>query len=178
MISTSFIRAVLLLGLVPTLGCSPGPGYVTARWESLGTPIKVRVLRLSELHGGVVPGAYYRFEAALEGLSDWHEVMTFRHDDPVEIPKDQFRVINARLAYAFMGWMYAVTTDGGRTWSVWDAGVDLPDWKCCNYGLIRDVELNPSGAGLMRLQVIRGRPGEVPELSTADFGRHWKPRGG
>jgi hypothetical protein len=33
--------------------------------------------------------------------------------------------------------------------------------------------LEPNGAGKMFLRPIPGRPGEVPELVTADFGWHW-----
>ena len=72
-----------------------------------------------------------------------------------------------------MGWMYAVTTDGGVNWSVWSAKSDLPGWECCNYGLIQDVQFAPDGAGTMRLSVIDPRRGEVPELYTRDYGRSW-----
>jgi len=74
-----------------------------------------------------------------------------------------------------MGWMFAVTTDGGATWSVWDAKKDLPNWQCCNYGLIKDVRLDSKGTGVMILNPIPQRRGEVPELHTNDFGRHWNP---
>jgi hypothetical protein len=72
-----------------------------------------------------------------------------------------------------MGWKYAVTTDGGNHWQIWNAEKDLAGWRYANYELIQGVELEPNGAGKMFLRPIPGHPGEVPELVTADFGWHW-----
>lgn len=99
--------------------------------------------------------------------------MTFRHDDRVGIPKDQVRFVSNKIGYVYMGWMYAVTKDAGASWSVWDAKKDLANWQCCNYGLIRDVSIGFDGTGVMRLNPIPQRRGEVPELHTKDFGQHW-----
>jgi hypothetical protein len=100
------------------------------------------------------------------------EIMTLRHDDQVPIPVNQIEFVNERIGFVFMGWKYAVTTDGGDTWSVWDAKRDLPDWQCCNYGLISAVKVTTDGTGIMKLNPISGRQGEVPELKTKDWGRH------
>jgi len=99
--------------------------------------------------------------------------MVFRHDDPDPIPRDQIRFVNESIGNAFMGWMYAVTTDKGASWSVWDAQQDLPKWQCCNYRLVGDVKLEVDGTGAMRLNTIPGRSGEAPELHTNDYGKHW-----
>ncbi|HMG72320.1 MAG TPA: hypothetical protein VK582_02375 [Pyrinomonadaceae bacterium] len=119
-----------------------------------------------------VPGAYYSFEA-IDGSNHRVPIMTFRHDDPVPINKKGVVFLNGDIAYVFMGWMYAVTTDGGSSWQVWSADKDLPGWKCCNYDLIEDVHLASDGTGRMRLNPIPQRQGEVPELQTKDYGRHW-----
>ena len=63
-----------------------------------------------------------------------------------------------------MGWKFAATTDGGGSWSVWDAETDLPKWRCCNYKLIQDVHLEVTGKGTMTLKAIPDRSGEAPEL--------------
>ncbi len=106
-----------------------------------------------------------------------HEIMTFRHDDQVPIPLNQIEFVNERIGFVWMGWKYSVTTDGGDTWSVWDAAKDLSNWECCNYGLISAVEVAADGNGIMKLKPIRGRRGEVPELRTKDWGRHWSAMG-
>ena len=72
-----------------------------------------------------------------------------------------------------MGWKYAVTTDGGMHWHIWNAETDLAGWQCCNYSLIKEVHLEQNGGGTMILSPIPGRKGEAPELVTSDFGVHW-----
>jgi photosystem II stability/assembly factor-like uncharacterized protein len=149
----------------------PYMGGIAETWETSNQTFKVRVDRHPE-ENAFVGGAYYVFRSAPIGSNEWRGIMTFRHDDPVPVPRDQVRFVNDRVGYVFMGWMSAVTTDGGATWSVWSANKDLPN-KCCNYGLIKDMHLQPDGTGVMILDPIPKRPGEVPELKTKDYGRHW-----
>lgn len=146
---------------------------INERWETSNGTFNIRVTAYAEHNGGFVAGAYYVFECASSGSNRWRELMTFRHDDPVPIPREQVRFIGDRIGYVFMGWMYAVTTDGGLTWSIWTAKKDLPNWECCNYRLIRDVSVAKDGAGVMQLTPIQNRRGEVSELRTRDYGRHW-----
>jgi hypothetical protein len=151
----------------------PSIGEIAESWETTNQTFKVRVDRHAEKNGGFVPGAYYVFRSAPSASNDWREIMTFRHDDPNPIPRDQVRFVNDRVGYVFMGWMYAVTLDGGGTWSVWNADTELPKWECCPYGLIGDVNIEPDGTGTMILHPIPKRQGEVPRLHTKDFGQHW-----
>ena len=146
---------------------------ITDTFETTNSVVRIRVNRHSEKGPGFALGAYYVFQSATAASDNWDEIMTFRHDDPIEIPRNQIRFANDQLGYVFMGWMYAVTTDGGRNWTVWNAEQDLPGWDCCNYGLVEDVEIGADGAGKMKLHRIPGRQGEVPELNTQDYGRHW-----
>ena len=150
-----------------------GRGAVLEKWQTENKAIKIRVTSYEET-GANVNGAYYQFESAAPSSNDWHEIVIFRHDDQPKIPADQVRFVNDRIAYLFMGWMYAVTTDAGRSWSVWTAERDLPNWRCCNYRLIGDVAIANDGNGIMRLNPIQDRRGEVTQLRTNDYGRHWK----
>jgi len=151
---------------------SHGRGAVLEKWETENKIFRIRVTS-SEETGAYLNGAFYHFESAASGSNDWREIVTFRHDDRPQIPREQVRFVNDRIAYLFMGWVYAVTTDGGANWSVWNATGDLPNWQCCNYQLIRDVQLNTDGVGTMKLNPIAQRAGEVPQLHTRDYGRHW-----
>ena len=152
----------------------PHMGDTVESFETSNQTIRLRVDRHAEVGGfGPIAGAYYVFRSAPVGSDAWHDIMTFRHDDPNPIPRDQVRFLNERVAFVFMGWMYAVTVDRGATWSVWDARTNLPNWQCCNYRLITDVQLNADGIGTMTLHPIQDRRGEVPQLRTRDFGRHW-----
>lgn len=134
---------------------------------------RIRVTARGE-NGGIMAGAYYIFESAPLDAERWTQITTFRHDDPVPIPRDQLRFLRDDVAYVFMGWMYAVTTDGGQSWSLWQADRDLPHWQCCNYRLVEDVVLHKDGSGTMTLRLIPERSGEVPRLETRDFGVHWQ----
>lgn len=148
-------------------------GPVLEQWRADNKTFAIRVTAYAE-EGAYVNGAYYLFEAAATGSDRWREVVIFRHDDQPELPRDQVRFVNDKVGYLFMGWVYAVTTDGGVNWSVWDATKNLPNWQCCNYNLIRDVNVGEGGDGVMKLNPIQGRSGEVPELHTGDYGRHWR----
>jgi hypothetical protein len=174
------IIAIGVLGLAITIAfgyeflSKPHRGKkIIEAWETTNNTFKISVSAYAEEKGGFVGGAYYVFRSAAGDSNNWHEIMTVRHDDPVAIPRQQVRFVNNKIGYLFMGWQYGVTTDGGLTWSVWNAEKDLPGWQCCNYKLIQDIRIAPDGNGTMRLNPIPQRAGEVPELRTKDYGRHW-----
>src|ERR1043165_2671024 len=134
-------------------------GEIVESWETANQTFRVRIdLRPERASfAQVLAGAYYVFQSAPVGSNNWHEIMTFHHGDPVPIPREQVHFVNDRVGYIFMGWMYAVTTDGGATWSVWNAQNDLSHWQCCNYRLIKDVHLESDGTGIMTLNPIPQR---------------------
>jgi hypothetical protein len=171
--------ALVAIGLGSTWSCQTGYrkadlDSINELWIAGGKAFRIRVTAYAETGASFVAGAYYVFECAKDSERVWHPIMTFRHDDPIPIPREQMRFVNDQVGYVFMGWMYAVTTDAGSTWSVWSADKNLPNWQCCNYGLIRDVKLGDNGDGVMQLNPIKGRQGEVPELHTMDYGKHWE----
>lgn len=177
---SSKVRLIGLVFILASLisGCDflspPRPGKEAIEtWETKNPTFRIRVTAYPEENGGFVPGAYYVFQSSPARSNDWKEIMTFRRDDAVKIPREQIVFVNDNIGYIFMGWMYAITTDAGTTWSVWDAKKDLPDWECCNYVLIQKVDLAPNGVGTMTLTPITQRRGEVPKLFTKDYGRHW-----
>ena len=147
-------------------------GAVLEKWQTQNKTFKIGVTSYEE-KGANVNGAYYVFESGGVNTTAWREIVTFRHDDQPKIPADQVRFVNDQIGYFFIGWIYAVTTDSGVSWTVWDATKELPNWQCCNYRLIRDVQLSADGTGTMKLNPIPQRRGEVPELHTKDYGRHW-----
>lgn len=120
-----------------------------------------------------VPGAYYIFSSRRESQANWQEIMTFRHDDPIDVPKDNIQIVNEKVAVIFMGWKAAVTYDAGKNWNLWNAEKDIPNWKCCNYGLIEKINIDENGNGSMLLDPIPNR-NESKELYTSDFGKSWK----
>ena len=169
------ICLLLLVTMASLTRCTrPGPTERPSEVADIpGPTFTVRISAYPEKNGGFVAGAYYRFESPSSDRKDWVTVMQFRHDDPVPIPRENVKFLNSDTAFVFMGWKYAVTTDGGKHWHVWNAEKDLAGWSCCNYGLIQQLELSQNGNGKMILNTIPSRHGEVAELVTSDFGRHW-----
>jgi hypothetical protein len=165
-------RASSLLTLLLASGCGYPGGQVSAHQVPLG-PGDVRIVEREESGLLFVPGAYYVVESRTSASSRWRNVLTFRQDDQTGISERAVTVLNEQTAFVILGWMYAVTTDGGEHWTAWDAKVDLDGWQCCNFGLIQRVELMPDGTGVMHLKVIDPGRGEVPMLVTTDFGRTW-----
>jgi hypothetical protein len=141
--------------------------HVIDQWETTDGNIDIRVKAYAE-HGWGPSGAYYVFESSRHDSNQWGEIMTFRHDDPVPIPRDQIRFVNDSTAFVFMGWMYGVTTNGGASWSVWSAREHYPQY---NYALIESVQLESNGHGIMNLDISRSN--KIPDLITRDYGRHW-----
>lgn len=140
-------------------------------WETSNRVLKIRITSYAEENGGFVPGAYYVFEAVRLDSAKWQEVMTFRHDDPVPIPKDQVRFVNDQTAYFFMVYKYAITTDGAKTWFVRDIVTDLPDWQQ-HRPSIKDVRIASDGSGTMELTSSTNE--QARPLRTKDYGRHWE----
>lgn len=148
-------------------------------WESENTPFKIRVNKHIE-RGGFIPaataGAYYDFQSATANSDAWSEIMTFRHDDPIEIPRDKVHFADDKVASVFMGWMYAVTIDGGATWRIskmWDF---LPKDEKCLYGCIKGLRIDASGAGEARLNIIASPKDKLKILETNDFGKTWREK--
>ncbi len=154
--------------------CSPGPDrkHVLESFETPTAP-KIRVL-VHPQRAFLGGGPYFRFESQPPSSADWREVATFVHDSvPGPIPQQQIRRVTDEIAFFFIGWLCAVTADGGHSWAVWRADRDLPNWQCCNYGLIQDIIIREDGSGTMICAPLEGHAGEIPRLDTNDFGRTW-----
>lgn len=176
-------RGYWLAGIVILSGClvlsvsalrRTYKGEVFDQYELGNEGMKLRATAFHEKGLFVpVPGAFYTFESQSASEHAWREIVTFRHDDAIPITRHQMQTLDTGIAYFYIGWLYGVTTDRGRTWSIWDAARDLQGWKPVNYRLIEKVELGRDGGGRMLL-----RAGQLPyrELVTLDFGRTWRAR--
>ena len=150
----------------------PYKGPQFEMWQTENQSFQVRVDAFHEANGGFVPGAYFTFLSAPNGSNKWEKIMTFRHDDPIEIRKNQVRLVDDKVGFVFMGWMFASTNDAGKTWHTWDACKKAVTLKICNYEGIKAVELTPDGSGTMTVDPIPDQS-PLPVLHTEDFGRTW-----
>jgi hypothetical protein len=80
--------------------------------------------------------------------------------------------VNDQVGYVFMVYEYAVTVDGGRSWSTWYAVKDLPDWRHSRPA-IQEVTVEQNGSGSMKLSLVASPSEGTVLLQTTDFGQHW-----
>lgn len=142
------------------------------RWESTNGAFSIRVSAYAEEGGFFIAGAYYLFESAPANSGQWQPIVTIRLDDPDPIPRDQVRFVSDHAAYFFLKYHYGVTTDGGRTWFVWNAVERLPDWST-HRAYILGVDMGPHGQGRMSLKSIESSQEVI--LRTDNYGVNWSP---
>ena len=139
-------------------------------------PYSLRVERRPDNCGYGPSDSYYFFEVKSSGSDEWREVMTYRHHDPLNLRPQWLRAVGERVAYVYIFDHFAVTTDGGRTWTEWSVAKNLPDYRRAE---IESVKLDENGRGLMTLKRTPPTSGAAAplarELVTGDFGRTWTP---
>lgn len=133
---------------------TPHRGAAFETKEIKSASFKIRITAYEE-KGVWLPGAFYVFESSSIGSSDSREVMSVHADDTIPIPREVARIVNEETAYLYMHNLYAVTTDGARTWSIWDAVKELRDRQDVFSRSIEEVEVDADGSGRMRLYRFR-----------------------
>lgn len=169
--STIVFCVLLLLGQGCAFGPGGGRGEVVEQWENSLEGLKIRVTEYKEANPVYLTHFFYVFESSAAS-GGWHEIMCVKNDDDIPLPRDQIRVLNDQIAYVFMNEKYAVTTDGGRSWNVWEATPEnLPELQFA--ANIRDVRINIDGTGIMQLRSLVSGQIATVTISTKDHGRHW-----
>ncbi len=173
-----YIRILLTVGILCFVGCyssRSGDQISTLKKKNDSFIVRATVFRQKLYFGGALAGAYYVFETKTNDEQDWREIFVFLHDAPIPIDEEGIQFVNDRVAYVYMSWMYAVTTDGGKTWSVWN-GLKYPfERGRIGYNAIQNVELLENGAGTMILNLIAND--EPVVLRTKNFGISWTDEG-
>ncbi len=155
-----------------------GQDYASARkitetWEAKNNAFKIHVDAYDLLMDTEPTSKYYTFSAVRSGSDELKAILTIRQDQATPIPRNQVVLLNDQIGYVFMGWLYAVTTDGAKTWRKWDAEMELPNWQCCDSGLIQNVQIRLDGFGVMTLKLPPQRSEGILTLRTNDYGQHW-----
>jgi hypothetical protein len=175
-VSVRLRAGVWACGLVLVAASWGCRGDVVESWEATNHTLKVRVRKFKERPDLIVmPNFHFSFEVAAPQSKQWREIMSWIVDDPIPVQRQQVQFVSERVVYAFGNWQYVVTTDGGRTWSVWDAKRKIPRFRIA---LIAKVHILPDGTGEM---VVTGKSdSEISDvsLSTTDFGVHWRTADG
>jgi len=104
----------------------------------------------------------------------WKEFMKFYPDEPPSAPScETIRILDMQNFWVWEGWQLGVTHDGGKTWHLWEPKNTWQDWKCCNFGLITDVQFDNPSIGVMILD-IKGYDQSFTTVQTKDGGKSWK----
>jgi len=146
--------------------------HVIETFDTSSKSFKVRVVTY-KLHNVEPPGVYYTLSMSKVDLGTWNEVISSHFNDSTNILSKQIHFITDEICYAFFDFIYLVTTDGGKTWSGWNAEENLAGWKDGNPRFIRDVQLSLGGVGEMTLY---SKSDEILILRTEDYGLHWNIR--
>ena len=155
-------------------GCGPRRGdRVLETWETTNQSLKVRIKKFDERQSVLLPHTYFALEAAAVGSDEWHEVMSWRSDDPIPIPSQQVKVLNNQVVYAFANPTYVATTDAGHTWSTWDLAKDGPRLPYPKQAWVKEVHVSSDGNGRMILNYRSNVGFALAELTTTDYGVHW-----
>lgn len=164
---------ILLMIFILLLGCEPSfereDILSTEEKENSAFSVRVTAFRERRDFGQVLAGAYYVFEVKNRAEQDWRKLMTIKYDDPIPIDKNSIVLINERVGYVFMIEKFAVTTDAGFTWSIWDISKEpsLKDDLSCKIQSLRILE-NGTGSMNIRCNAVEKR------LSTNDYGVVWQ----
>jgi hypothetical protein len=129
-----------------------------------------------DLYNVEPPSRYYTFTYHIpRGRYEYPRIIfNIRLDKSVPLPVNQVVFLTDKILYVYLGWMFTMTTDVGKTWRLWDAEKDLPGWKCCDSGLIKEVNISKQGTGEMIIKPDPNDPGNYTHLHTDDFGQHWR----
>ncbi len=165
--------SIVLFGCLVFSSC--GKGYDTKKvvesWETGNQQLKIRVASYPENIHLLYGGAYYVFESSRNG--EWVEIMTVRHDDLTPIDKNGVKFVNENICYVYSGSGFAVTTDVGNTWTLWDGREHNYLDKEVEYGVITKIEIRSDGQGEMIVWVFAPNKNDCQTVLTSDYGQTW-----
>jgi hypothetical protein len=166
MLKRNLIVAILFL-LVLTGGCVEMK-KPNDTWESSG-PIKIRLQR--KYHRG---NDYYFFDVSPSGTGRWNRIISAWRDASGSMPIENIHILDAQVAYLFLVDQVAITKDGGKNWTVFNASTHFAcGWDGC--ANIRDLNLYGTGVGRLIGQRRVGTNWVEYQLATNDFGVTWMP---
>jgi len=144
-------------------------------WQTDNGMLRIRITSYRDPGFVPLPGASYVFESSF-GNDGWHEIATVHKDLAEPIPTESVHFVDDQTVFMSMRWMFAVSTNGGRDWHVWDSGSHKYANPDIEWGTIESVSINADGKGEMILQVFPSS-GRCQALFSQDFGQTWTERG-
>jgi hypothetical protein len=121
----------------------------------------------------IVPGACYSFYSKNAIETNWKKVFSVRFDEILPSTYIHATFVDDKTGYVFLGENYAVTTDAGHSWELWNADEFFERVAYPKSRSIEDVKILPDGTGLMKL-FKHPNDSSTVTLITADFGKMWQ----
>lgn len=159
-------KTVVLRGRSPF---APKNYLRTERFSNKSFDVKVELYYLI----GVSPSKVYYTFSNIDSMGNESEVMTVQQAELSRPLSAHIQFVAENIGYIFMGSKYSITTDGGKTWTGWDAEKDLSEWQCCDRSSIQEIRVSPDGTGEMKVVLSKAR---TITVHTEDFGKRWTSR--
>jgi len=118
----------------------------------------------------------YLYEWRRRGDSDWTPVARFRNWSPDPVPGNNVTFIGGSLIYLHHGFVFAVSTNTGESWSVFGehAGISPDNGPPWGFQNITNVVINTDGIGEIRTKSRSWQDTTNLILQTRDFGFTWE----
>ena len=165
--------AFVSIGFVVLFGaaCHSQDKKILDRWETKAPAFALRITEFQESRFAVSKFRYV-FEGKPNGSDEWREIISVIADDDTPIPREQVRFLGNQAAYVFMTDQFAITTDGGHSWSVWKANDRIGTVQYPRQFIIKEVLVNPDGTGKLTV-VSRSADRQTMKFQTENFGQSW-----
>ena len=132
--------------------------------------LELRIEKRYEL--GFMGHTVFILKARNSGDKKWDEVTTFLADDPIDIPRDNLKLINPKTVMFFFNEKFVVSTDLGGTWSLWDTTKDIKP-GCPYASWIKTVTVDENGSGVMTVECPSNTDPNTRLFNTVDSGKTW-----
>lgn len=103
----------------------------------------------------------------------WQEIADVRRKTSIDFSSNNFKIENENLAYFWFGYKFGATTDGGKTWAIWDASNDGLIKDLLRYDSIEKVTIEPNGTGKMFFNLKGKNQNEISFFKTENYGKTW-----
>jgi hypothetical protein len=153
-------------------GCRSQKQPIIDNWQTSNSTFTIRVRESQEKQFPLTKFCY-TFESSSDDSSDWHQVIKSCTNDDIAIPRDWIQFVSDQTAYIFMMDKYAVTTNGGNSWFVWEANQAKINTERPGSWFIKEVRVISDGSGTLVL-TSRADSQLTKELHTEDFGYSWR----
>lgn len=172
--STRLVLVSAMCALILVSACRPGPWYrLVDTWDRDANGVKMRLRKFAD-RSTFQSQCYFVIDAGISGSSTWKEILTWYDEGCSLMQRERIQFVGRRVVYAFDYSSYAVTTDAGGHWSVWDVSSTASELRANHTIYLTQIDVSQDGTGKMVLTYYTDVPGIFhAQYRTSDYGLHW-----